>query len=124
MDAVAAAAASVPRLYALGEVPTAPQMPYTSFSASLGRGDALGLLGDEGIRWGQIVMQHFAATAANALDEAETARALVIGTALDIAGYDATPCEQEIDPQIVRDPDNRGVIGVTQTFTFTATKEP
>lgn len=121
MDAVAAATASAPRLYALGSVPDTPDMPYSVYSATLGRGDVLALTGSEGIRWGQVVVQSFARETENASDAAEAIRALLVGVQLDITGYSTTPCEQGLDPSIYRDPDDRGVIGVTQTFTFTAT---
>jgi hypothetical protein len=123
MDAVAVATAGLPRQYPLGSVPSSPPYPYGSHSASLGRGDVPTLDGFEGIRWGQIVSQHFARSASAALDAAEAFRSSIVGVSLDIAGYDTTPCQQPFDPAVVRDPDDNGVIGVTQTFTFTATKE-
>lgn len=122
MGAVAAATASVSRLYALNSVPASPTHPYGSYSASLGRGDSYTLT-DEGIRWGRVTVQTFGKTATSALLLAEQARAALVGVALDIAGYDTTPCRSELDPAIVRDPDTAGVVGVTATFTFTATKE-
>lgn len=125
IGAVAAATAGVPRLWALGSVPDRPLEngePYGAYSATLGRGDTY-TLSAEGIRWGRVVMQTFGHTATAALAKAEAARAALVGTRLDITGYDTTPCRGELDPVITRDPDDNTVIGVTTTCTFTATKE-
>lgn len=123
MGAVAAATAGVARLYAIGSVPASPTYPYGSYSASLGRGDTYMLDATEGVRWGRVTVQTFGKTAASALAKAEEARAALAGTALAITEYDATPLLAELDPIVVRDPADAGVIGVTATFTFTATKE-
>jgi hypothetical protein len=123
MAAVAAATASVPRLYALNDAPSKPTYPYGAYSASLGRGDSHTLDSAEGVRWGRVVVQTFGHTATAALDLAETARAALVGTSLDITGYDASPLRAELDPAVRRDPDDYGVVGVTATYTFTVTKE-
>lgn len=120
MDAVATATAGVARFQPLGGV-TDKTYPYGVYSATLGRGDVPSLDGNEGIRWGQVVVQTFSRTASEALNLAEAVRADLVGIRLNITGYDATPCEQQLDPTVVRDPDDNGVVGVTQTFTFTAT---
>lgn len=121
MDAVATATADVARLYPLGGVPASPSYPYGVYSASLGRGDVTGLDGLEGIRWGQVVLQTFGRTADSALSLGEQVRSHLVGKRLVITGYETTPCEQGLDPSVIRDPDDAGVIDVTQTFTFTAT---
>jgi hypothetical protein len=123
LGAVAAATASVSRLYPTNSVPASPTYPYGSYSASLGRGDTFGLDESEGVRWGRIVAQTFGKTLASALAKAEEFRAAVVGVALDIDGYDATPIRSELDPAVVRDPDNAGIVAVTTTYTFTATEE-
>ena len=102
MDAVAAATAGLVRQYPLDEVPTSPQYPYGSYSATLARGDVYGLTGVEGIRWGQVVSQHFARTTSAALDAAEAFRAAIVGKSLAITGYSTTPCTQDFDPAVVR----------------------
>ena len=122
MQAVDTATADVPRLYPLNGVPTGPDYPYGTYSAILGRGDTY-TLSTEGIRWGRVVVQTFAHTAEKALELAETVRTALVGTALDITGWSTTPCRAELDPNAVRDPDDQGVVGVTATYTFTATKE-
>lgn len=124
MGAVAAAAASVSRLYSVNGVPATPTYPYATYSASLGRGDVYLNDGREGVRWGRITLQAFGKTATAADTKYEEIRAALVGTALDITGYDATPCRAELDPTpIARDPDTSGVAGLTFTLTFTATKE-
>ncbi len=123
MAAVALAAENVERLYGLNGVPSSPTYPYGSYSATLGRGDTYLLDSTEGTRWGRVVVQTFGKTATSALAKAEEARTALVGIALAITGYSTTPTRSELDPAVVRDPDNSGVVAVTQTFTFTATKE-
>lgn len=120
MDAVATAAAAVPRLYRINSVPGAPTYPYGSFSASLGRGGAYDLTGDEGLRWGRIVVQTFGRTADSAVDLAEQVRTALVEKRLAMTGFETTACRAELDPAVTRDPDDNGVVGVTATFTFTA----
>lgn len=122
MGAVALATAGVARLYALNDVPDGPTKPYGSYTATLGRGDAY-TLSAEGIRWGRVVVQTFGNTATSALSKAEAVRAALVGTRLAITGYETTPCRAELDPVVTRDPDDSGLVGVTATYTFTATKE-
>lgn len=121
MEAVAAATAGVSRLYPLNGVPKSPAYPYGSYSATLGRGDSYTLDSREGIRWGRITVQSFGKTASSALLTAEATRFALIGVRLDIDGYDTTPVRSELDPVVVRDPDDAGVVAVTTTYTFTAT---
>lgn len=123
MGAVAAATADVPRLYALNNVPTSPIYPYGTYSAALGRGDVYTLDSGEGVRHARVVVQTFGKTVTSALDWTERVRAALVGVSLEITGYETTPCRAELDPTVVRDPDTAGVVGVTATYTFTATKE-
>lgn len=123
MGAVAAATASVGRLYGVNSVPSSPTYPYGAYSATLGRGDTYTLDSREGVRHGRVVVQTFGRTATSALAKAEDSRAALVGTYLDITGYSTTPVRAELDPIVVRDPDDSGVVAVTSTFTFTATKE-
>lgn len=123
MEAVAAATAALPRLYGINSVPAAPTYPYGVFSATLGRGDTYTLDDNEGVRWGRIVSQFFGKTETSALARTEEFRALLVGIPLDITGYDTTAVRAELDPAVTRDSDDTGVVGVTATFTFTATKE-
>lgn len=121
LGAVAEATAGLPRLYPLGGVPKLPDYPYGVYSASLGRGDSYTLDSREGLRWGRVVVQTFGKTAASALSLSEDIRAALVGVRLDITGYETTPCRVELDPQMLRDPDDNVVIGVPATYTFTAT---
>lgn len=126
MEAVAAAAADTGRLYEINGVPSPipPTLyPYCVYSASLGRGDVYLLDSSEGVRWGRITHQAFGKSADSALAKAEAFRDAVVGVSLDVTGYATTAVRSELDPAIVRDPDNQGVVAVTSTYIFTATKE-
>lgn len=123
MGAVAEATASVPRLYPLGSVPPNPTYPYGVYTATLGRGDSYTLDAREGLRWGRVTVQTFGRTADSALAIAEQARTALVGVRLDVTGYEATPLASELDPTVVRDPDDSGVVGVTATYTLTAIQE-
>lgn len=124
MEAVAAAAADVARLYPMNGVPPSPTYPYVTYSASLGRGDVYLLDSSEGVRWGRVTCQAFGKTATSADAKYEEIRSALVGAALGITGYETTATRGELDPTpIGRDPDTAGVAGLTFTFTFTATKE-
>lgn len=122
MGAVAAATASVPRLYALNSVPSSPSYPYGVYSATLGRGDSYTLDGREGLRHGRVVVQTFARTGGAAVALAENVRAALVGSRLAITGYECTPLRAELDPTVVRDPDDNGIVAMTATYTFAATR--
>jgi hypothetical protein len=123
MTAVATATASVARLYPIGSVPASPTYPYGVYSASLGRGDVYTLDSVQGIRFGRVTFQTFGHTADAALDHMDKVAALLQDKRLTISGWRPTPSRAELDPRVVRDPDDSGVVGVTATWTFTATKE-
>lgn len=122
--AVALATADIERMYPINKVPANPAYPYGVYSASLGRGDAYTLDAHEGVRHGRIVAQFFGKTDDSVNAKYEETRDALVGTRLAITGYKTTACRGELDPTpTVRDPDTSGVVGVTTTFTFTATKE-
>lgn len=123
MTAVATATASVPRLYPVNGVPATPTYPYGVYSATLGRGDAYTLDSQHGTRWGRVTVQTFGTIADAALDHMDKVTALLLDKRLTITGHRATPMRSELDPAIVRDPDDNGVVGVTAVLTFTATEE-
>lgn len=123
MSAVATATAAVPRLYGLSSVPPTPAYPYGSYSALFGRGDAYTLDAAHSLRWGRVTVQTFGRTADSATDLAEKVIAALLDQRLMVAGYACDPCRLELDPAATRDPDDAGVVGVTATLTFTATKE-
>lgn len=122
MTAVATATAAVPRLQPLNGV-VDKTYPYGVYSATFGRGDAYTLDVSHGLRWGRVVIQTFGKTADSALTRMDEVVALLLDKRLTIAGYSAGPLVLELDPAVTRDPDDTGVVGVTATFTFTATKE-
>lgn len=123
LEAVAAATAGQPRVYATNAVPPTPTYPYLTYSATFGRGDTYTLDSVFGVRWGRIVLQAFGKTLQSTLDQTEQAIASLLDRRLTVTGYDLTPCRMELDPAITRDPDATGVVGATATLTFTATKE-
>jgi hypothetical protein len=122
MTAVATATAAAPRLQPLNGV-TNKTYPYGVYSATFGRGDAYTLDVSHGLRWGRVVVQTFGKTADSALDLMDKVTTALLDKRLAITGYSCGPLVLEVDPAIVRDPDDTGVVGVTATFTFTATKE-
>lgn len=119
MDAVAAATATVPRLYAIGSVPASPTYPYGVYAASMGRGDSYTLDSAHGVRWLRATVQTFGRTAASALDHAEKVANALLDQRLEV---NYTPLRMELDPAVVRDPDDQGVIGVTTTLTATRSR--
>jgi hypothetical protein len=123
LTAVATATAAVPRLYAMNSVPASPSYPYGSYSATFGRGDAYTLDVSHGLRWGRVTVQTFGRTADSALSRMDEVVAALLDQRLTITGYSGGPLVLELDPAVTRDPDDNGVVGVTATFTFTATKE-
>ena len=128
MDAVAAATAAVPRLYALNSVPAKPTYPYGSYSASLGRGGAYTLDESRGVRYGGVTVQTFGKTDASALDLMEKVTTALLDQPLpltaELDGLETTPLKASFDEAAVnRDPDDNGVVTATQHFTFTATEE-
>lgn len=123
LAAVATATAGVARLYPLGSVPATPTYPYGVYSGSIGRGDGYSLDATYGVRYGLIVVQTFGKVGAAAEDWMDRVTAALLDQTLTIAGLDASPCQLELDPVMTRDPDDAGVVGLTASFTFTATKE-
>lgn len=123
MTAVATAAASVPRLYPIGGVPSTPTYPYGVFSAALGRTYAYALDSETRARYGRVTLQTFGRTANAALDHMDKLIAALLDMRLVVAGWDPSPLRMELEPRVTRDPDDSGVVGVTAALSFTATKE-
>lgn len=121
MEAVATAAAGVPRVYALGSVPSSPSYPYGVFSAQLLEDTARTLEHGPSIRWTQIVFQGFGRTADSVTAVTEQFRTALVGKWLSFDGHTVGPFEVELRPTPpTRDPDAGGVLGVTTTLTATA----
>jgi hypothetical protein len=119
MTAVATATAAVPRLYPIGKVPTAVTFPYGVYSAALGRGDSYTLDSRSGCRAGAVTVQTFDHDVNGALDHMAKVTARLLDAALPLPG--CTPLRAAFDtPRVVRDPDDGGLIGATQQFTFYA----
>lgn len=123
MTAVATATAAVPRLYPLNGTPTTPEYPYGVHSATFGRPYAYALDSAARARHGRVTVQTFGRTANSALDHMDKVIAALLDVRLVIAGWRVSPLRIELDPHVGRDPDDAGVVGVTATLAFTATKE-
>lgn len=125
MDAVATATATVPRLYAQGEVPDVPPYPYGVYAVALGTGATYTLEASHGVRRGRVTLQTFGRTADAALSLTEQVVGLLLDRRLTVPDWSTTPVRVQLEPAIVRqsDPENTGVIGVTTVLAFTATKE-
>lgn len=118
LDVVLAAviAGGVPRAYKLNEVPDGPQMPYTvvSVTRDLPKHHAgTGLPGTWDLR---ATFQSFDVDSDGALDFDRMAVDALEGRILaGLAGMWRT----QVGSAMVRDPDNRGVVGVTSTLLCT-----
>lgn len=114
-------AAGVARAYALGSVPASPGYPYVVVMVS--RDDALSPAlagGHDLVRWrvttqtfGRQVEQveHFDGLAFKALQDQQLVAAIECG-----------PCDLQVSAP-TRDPDDGGVLGVTSSYLFNATRE-
>lgn len=123
MDAVAAATATVPRLYPLGSVPATPTYPYGVYSASLGLAAHYTLDSRHHSRTVNVVVQTFGRTADSALTLADRVTDALLDVALTIPGYGCNPLRNSLNPTATRDPDDSGVVGFTQALSAQATKE-
>lgn len=128
LDAVAAATAAVPRLKPLNEQPEKDASgqviyPYGVFTAVLGAGLSYTLESHSDVREGRVTVQTFGPTADGALTHMDLVVAALLDRRLAITGWATTPLRLELAPAVHRDPDATGLVGVTATFTFTATKE-
>lgn len=123
LEAAAAAMAGVPRQYPLNGVPASPTYPYGAHSAAFGRPYGYALDSTARAKHGRVTVQSFGRTAAAALDHMEQTLAAMLDQRLTITGWKASPMRLELEPRVIRDPDDNGVVSVTATLTFTATKE-
>lgn len=123
LDAVGAATASVVRRYPTNGVPASPVYPYLVYSVAGDRAEGYTLDSRHGFRFYRVILQSFGKTLAAALDIDDKAVGDLLDVSLAVDGYSTTPCRLELASAIVRDPDAQGVVGVTTTLTFTATKE-
>lgn len=116
-------AAGVTRLYNQNAVPASPAYPYQTIAVTPDRTDVYTLEATHSIRTYRIVLQSASRTIAGALDVDEIATLALLDKRLVVDGYDCTPCRIELGSAMNRDPDDNGVLVVTTTLTFTATKE-
>lgn len=123
MEAVADAAADVPRLYEANEVPSKPKYPYVVYSVTGDRAAARRLDYSHGLRHHRITWQAFGKTVDSAVDMDNLMTAALLDRFLVVPGYASGPCSdaQTVLGALVRDADADGVVGVTSSLLFTAT---
>lgn len=123
--AVLTAATVIPagRVVDTNDVTQRPTMPYTVVSVSPAqtgttRGDAT-----YGTRVWRIVTQSFGRTLDGVLTFDQLLSDGLINKRPVVTGYQCTACELEVSGTPLRDPDDDGVIGLTNTYTFNTTKD-
>lgn len=126
LDAVADALAPIPRAYEMNAVPPKPIYPYLVYSVADDRPAGYTLDVSHGFRFRRVTWQSFGRnlTSTRATDAAATD--CLLDRRLDVEGYDCGPCTADqggLLGALLRDPDDSGVVGVTSSLTFTATKE-
>lgn len=116
LDAVLAAVVGggVPRAYKVNEVPQDPPYPYTIVSVTRDLPGNRAMTGPAGTWNRRATLQSFDQTANGALTFDQMATAALDGRI--VAGG---MWEVQVGAALVRDPDNRGVIGVTTTLLCT-----
>lgn len=126
LDAVADALAPLPRAYEMNAVPQKPVLPYTTYSVADDRPAGYSLDASHGFRFRRVTWQSFAKTLTGARANDALATDALLDRRLDVEGYECGPCAADqggLLGAVTRDPDGGGVIGVTSSLTFTATKE-
>lgn len=100
--------------------------PYLVWSITQDEPTTYTLEARHGTQFHRITWQAFGRTLASARDlDGDVADAL-LDQRLTAAGYDCGPCSTErggILGRVARDPDDSGVVGITSSLTFAATKE-
>lgn len=120
MEAVASATADLRRVQPLGGV-TDKRYPYAVYSASLGSGDGYSLTARNGLRHGLVSVQTFGETTDGALTLMEAIANRLLDEVLAVDGWDLSPMTAQFrSPRVNRDPDDQGVVGATQAFSFVA----
>jgi hypothetical protein len=123
-DAAQAALSAVnQRVYADNAVPSAPTYPYQTVAVTSDRALAYTLDANHGVRSYRIVVRSVGRTVASAGDLDERAITTLLDKRLTASAYFCDPCRLELGSALVRDPDDEGVLVITTTLTFNATKE-
>lgn len=111
------------RTYKLNGVPEKPEYPYRE--VTVGWADAFAYTmagGHTGTH--RAVVRSFSRTLDGALEFDQDARDQLDEVFLTAPGWECGALRLELASAINRDPDDHGVVTVTTSFTFTATKEP
>lgn len=112
-------AGGVTRVYKVNEVPDKPNMPYTVVSVTRDLPGNYMLDGSAGTRSMRATVQSFDVDVDGALDFDLMAVDALQDHAPSFTGYETTPWRVQVGSAVVRDPDNRGVVGVTTTLLCT-----
>lgn len=110
------------RTWALNKVPPSPEYPYRVVTVAPAEPYARTVAGGSS-RFQRITIQSFGRTLDGALEFDEEATGLLDGFFLIASGYDCGACQIELASAVNRDPDDKGVVGVTTTLKLSAPKE-
>lgn len=115
-------AASVSRVYKVGEVPASPAYPYATVAATFDSALAYTIDGDHGVGDYRITTQSVGSVydAAAAVDD--LARGALLDQRVTVDGRSYGPGRMQVGAALVRDPDGGSVITITSTYLF-ATEE-
>jgi hypothetical protein len=123
-DAAQAALSAVnQRVYADNAVPSAPTYPYQTVAVTSDRALAYTLDANHGVRSYRVVVRSMGRSMTSASDLDERAITALLDNRLSATGYACDPCRLELGSALVRDSDDEGVLVITTTLTFNATKE-
>lgn len=114
------------RVYEINKVPAKPTYPYVVWSIADDRPTGYRLDARHGLRFYRFTWQSFGKSLASARAVDRAVTDAVLDETFDVEGYDCAPCYAGVDSIFgtpIRDADDQGVIGLTSSLTFTATKE-
>ena len=126
LTATATALAGISRAYKINAVPAPPVYPYLVFSAVFTNPDSYTLDANYGVRWGRVTLQAFGRTLDSADAIHSEALDVLLDQSLNVTDWDCGPCgvgNGGLIGAVVRDPDDNGVVGITTSLVFAATKE-
>lgn len=112
-------AGGVTRAYKSNEVPDRPTYPYTVVVVTEDLPGNYGLDGSHGTKSVRATLRSYDNDIDGALDFDRMATAALQDHMPVFAGYETTPWRKQVGSVEVRDPDNRGVEGVTTTLLCT-----
>jgi len=125
LEALADALEPIERAYELNAVPPKPKYPYLAYSLTIERPDGYTLDASHGFRWCRITWQSFGRSLTSVRDIDNAATDLLLDHSLDVPGWECDPTGPTgaLLGALVRDSADDGILQITSTLTFTATKE-